>query len=308
MKLTTVYKFSKWLTVFFLAVVVLGTVLAIRTHFFLLRAITATGTITELIEQKEDRGEIYYKPVFLFKDAKGEIHKAPSPTLSFGSGQARIGDKYELLYDPENPLNIRENMFLSIWGIEILLVGFGFLNILFFLIVMLISRRMLNTASKNNAPQSNMPIIPVNVKSWNRLSKIMMTISGIAMFFAVVLTVHTIIFLLYAMPATGTIVEVEQKEDMDSKIISYIPVFTFQDAKGVTYKVSSPTETTLTPLVGEKIEILYNPMNPNHTRENGFFGLWGQAINYVIGAFIFWLAAFIIKRRNESKQRRSGNE
>ncbi|MEI8247793.1 MAG: DUF3592 domain-containing protein [Lentisphaerota bacterium] len=298
MTLASVSKLAKWIMILSLIPVLLGAFLVIRTHFSLLHAVAVTGTIIELVEERANNNgnfEIYYRPVLSFKDTKGETHKTRSASY-FLSNRVKIGDKCDFLYDPENFSTVEDQTFPGIF-----LIGFGFLHFLFFLIVMLITRKMLKSTGNSNVLQTNMTAMPTNTKSWNRLSKIMMTISGIAMFFAVVLTVHTIIFLLYAVPAIGTIVAVEQKEDMDSRIISYIPVFTFQDAKGVTYKVSSPTETTFTPVVGEKIDILYNPMNPNHARENGFFGLWGQAINYVIGAFIFWLAAFIIKRRIESK-------
>lgn len=146
-----IHKFSKWFAVLSLVLVIWGTVLAVRTHFFLMRAVTVTGTITELIEQKDDHEEIYCKPVFLFKDTKGEVHKTPSPTLSFHSdlvntGQVKIGDKYELLYDRENPSNMREDMFLSIWGLEIILAGFGLLSFLFFLTIMLLTKKMPNSA------------------------------------------------------------------------------------------------------------------------------------------------------------------
>ncbi len=326
MKHTMIYNFSKWMMVLSLAIMILGTVLAVRTHFFLLRAVAVTGTITELIEQKEDSREIYYKPVFLFKDTKGETHKALSPTLSFCSGevntgQVNIGDKYELLYDRENPSNMREDMFSSIWGREIILTGFGLLSFLFFSTIMLATKKMPNSTNKEFiSPRHIMAILTnakswsllakhimailTNAKSWNLLAKWMMLLPCFFIIIGAAFAVRTIIFLQDAVPATGIVSELIEEKSPDSGTNYYFSVFAFQDAKGITHKKRSSLGNITPPKVGDKIEILYNPKNPDRAEENDYYCRWGLPMGCfrqgAVGLFILWLVVIISKRRMAS--------
>lgn len=140
MKLTTIPKVSKWLTILSLGLIILGVVLTIRGHFIPSRAVPATGTIIELIEHKCGDGSIYYVPVLSFEDAQGNTHQMRSSSLSFFPSKAKIGDKAALLYDPENFSDARQDSLLSLVGVIFIICGI--LNFILFLVVIFITQRV----------------------------------------------------------------------------------------------------------------------------------------------------------------------
>ena len=146
-------------------------------------------------------------------------------------------------------------------------------------------------------------MFPKTVKDWNRFSKWMMALSLLFVVFGGVFAIRTYVFLQSAVPATGTIVKlIEKKSDGDNL---YAPVFTFQDANDKTHKVFSST-ASFPPIgdVGDQIEVLYDPRNPNHAEEDKFFNLWGiAAIPAGLGIFyliVFWIVVVITKRKMDS--------
>ncbi|MFA6103144.1 MAG: DUF3592 domain-containing protein [Victivallaceae bacterium] len=302
MTLASVSKLAKWIMILSLIPVLLGAFLVIRTHFSLLHAVAATGTITELIEERVNNNgnfEIYYRPVLSFKDTKGETRKTRSSSY-FLPNQAKIGDKSDFLYNPEDFSTVEDLKFPGIF-----LAGFGLLHFLFFLVVMLITGKMLKSAVKTNIPQGNVIVVSTNAKSWNLLAKWMMAITGIVIIIGAALAVRTILFLQCAVPASGTIIElIEYKGGNDNGDSFYVPYLVFQDAKGETRK-SRLRMTKIPPgKIGDKIEILYNPKNPDRAEENNYDSLWGLSIGWIrhgtIGLFIFWFVAIISKRRMNS--------
>ena len=298
MTLIAVNKVSKWIMVLFLLPVILGTFLIIRTHFALLHAVAATGTITELIAERNNDGKTYYHPVLLFTDLKGETHKTCSSRF-LSPGEAKIGDKCDFLYDPEDFSTVEDLKFIGI-----ILIGFGLLDFFFFLIVMLVTKKMLRSASKNNILQSHIMFIPTNAQGWNRFAKLMMLIPCLVIIIGAAFAVRTIIFLQDAVPATGTISELIEEKSPDSGTNYYFSVFAFQDAKGVTHKIRSSLGNITPAKVGDKIEILYNPKNPDMAEENDYYCRWGLPMGCfrqgAVALFILWLVAIITKRRMAS--------
>ncbi len=121
MTLASVSKLAKWIMILSLIPVLLGAFLVIRTHFSLLHAVSATGTIIELVEERVNNNgnfEIYYRPVLSFNDTKGEIHKTRSASY-FLPNRVKIGDKCDFLYDPEDFSTVEDQKFPGIF-----LIGF----------------------------------------------------------------------------------------------------------------------------------------------------------------------------------------
>jgi len=290
--LAFIYKLSKWLMVSFVFIILLGAILAIYTHFSLLHTMTVIGTITELIEEKDNNGKICEIPVFSFKDTKGDILQIQSSTLSFLSGQVKIGDKYELLYNPKKRSDEEGNRLEGI-----LVMGYGLFNFLFFLIMTFVIKRMLSSANKNNVTQ-NYTVTPTNAQRVILLfTKCLMALLTLGIVGGIFGLIYIITFIMYAVPTIGTIVEIKQERIGNSQEFNYVPFFTFQDAKGIMHKVRSSGDAISSPEIGEKVEILYNPINPDYAIENSFWCLWGPLIQGIVCFFILGFVMTIAKRK-----------
>jgi hypothetical protein len=147
-------------------------------------------------------------------------------------------------------------------------------------------------------------MIPQTAKDWNRFSKWMMALAFVFVVMGAGFAIHTHLFLKRAVPATGTIVKLVESNGDDGETL-YAPIFTFADARGNAYKIHSSTATH--PAIGEvgdKINILYDPSNPEKAEINRFLHLWGTAIIPAgLGTFyfiLFWVVAFFTKRKMKS--------
>jgi len=101
----------------------IGVAVAVYRWNYLRHAITTTATVTNLIERKDKDGDTLFAPVYVFTDHRGKSVKVTSLTAS--SLPPRIGDKIEVLYDPDNPKNSIERGFFSVWGVAAMCGALG---------------------------------------------------------------------------------------------------------------------------------------------------------------------------------------
>ncbi|MFQ3584264.1 MAG: DUF3592 domain-containing protein [Cyanobacteriota bacterium] len=112
---------------------IFGAVFAVYRWSYLRRAIPTTATIIDLIEDKGGVGRRHsvYRPVYIFTDQRGQSVKVISSAASFPP-VGEVGDKIEVLYDPDNPQHSIQNDFFSIWGIPALSFGLGGIWVIIF--------------------------------------------------------------------------------------------------------------------------------------------------------------------------------
>lgn len=118
-------------------------------------------------------------------------------------------------------------------------------------------------------------------------------------------------FLLTAVSAQGTIVDLVQSRNSDS--VSYYPVVKFIDADGQPVQFTSSTggNASSYPL-GDLVEVLYLPHNVKDARIKSFFTLWGAALLMaVLGAGFVFIGAIIflfgmLRGRKKAYLQRSG--
>jgi Protein of unknown function (DUF3592) len=100
-----------------------GATFAVYRWNYLRHAITTRATVTNLIESASKGGEKLFAPVYVFTDQRGESVEVTSFTAS--SSPPNIGDKIEVLYDPDNPKNSIERGFFSVWGVAAICGAIG---------------------------------------------------------------------------------------------------------------------------------------------------------------------------------------
>ena len=106
--------------------------------------------------------------------------------------------------------------------------------------------------------------------------KMMRVIALIMILLGLYFGYRSYIFTQNAIYTTATIVDFVEREDEEDGTISYAPVFIFKDMQGNSYKVVSNTSSN-PPVgeVGDEIEILYDPRDPQNAEQNSFFSIWG---------------------------------
>lgn len=122
--------------------------------------------------------------------------------------------------------------------------------------------------------------------------KYVFSVIGIAMLVgASLLYNNTSDFLTRAVAAQGQVVDLVLSRSSDST--SYYPVVVFRDASGRQVKFQSNTGSNPPSYArGERVEVLYEPGEPEAARINGFFSLWGAAT--IVGGLglVFGLVGF----------------
>jgi hypothetical protein len=93
------------------------------TSSFLATAITAPGTVTELVAVRSDDSTTY-KPVVQFTTAKGEAIEFASSTSS-SPPSYRVGESVQVLYRENDPRDAKINGYFSLWGGSVILAGLG---------------------------------------------------------------------------------------------------------------------------------------------------------------------------------------
>lgn len=108
---------------------------------------------------------------------------------------------------------------------------------------------------------------------------------------AIYLYVDKQAFLEKAETTQGTVIEMIPKRSKDSTTYSPVVSFTTKSGQTITY-TSSTSSNPPSYDVGEKVEIFYDPANPNDAEINGFFSLWlGVLILGFIGTVFFLIGS-----------------
>lgn len=124
-------------------------VFAVYRWNYLRRTIITKATITNLIAKKDENGHLSYSPVYVFTDRQGQSVKVTSSTASFPP-PGEVGDKIEVLYDPQNPQHSIQNRFFSVWGIAAIAGGVGAFDFVFFAVVAIFTGRHLKEAENKS--------------------------------------------------------------------------------------------------------------------------------------------------------------
>ncbi len=111
------------------------------TQQFLKVSVKAVGTVVEMKSVRDSDDDLTYKPVITYKDRTGLEHTFTSSTSSNPPSYS-VGDKVELLYDPQKPEQPSINTWIDLY-IGVLVLGIiGGLDVLISTLVLYgISRR-----------------------------------------------------------------------------------------------------------------------------------------------------------------------
>jgi LPXTG-motif cell wall-anchored protein len=112
-------------------------------------------------------------------------------------------------------------------------------------------------------------------------------------YFGWTMRIDTLEFVDSAQSASGSVVEVEARTDSDGDTLFY-PVFEFTTAEGeeIQFRSNSGSNPPSRDK-GEKVEILYDPNQPQNARENSFSGLWMFSTILLVFGGIFALAGVL---------------
>ena len=149
-------------------------------------------------------------------------------------------------------------------------------------------------------------ITPTKAKKLYHISILVMVFSVPWFVVGIIFAVRTHLFIQSAIHAKGIIVELEQRRSDEGSTV-YSPVCTFTDVQGNTHKVSISIYSNPAIVgVGDEIEVLYDPDNPQKVRINRFLYLRTlEAIFTAIGVsylvLFLWLALYA-KRKMKSEQ------
>ncbi len=99
------------------------------TSNFVEKSKSTTGTVLNLLQERDSEGSILYKPFVSFQTENGELIEFASKTSSYPASYS-IGENVSVLYDPSDPYNAQLNSFSSLWfGILIFfVVGISFMG------------------------------------------------------------------------------------------------------------------------------------------------------------------------------------
>lgn len=111
----------RWVPRFFLAVGVVLLVVAAVTLVLTLRFVAGaertTGTVISLSRETDSEGQVVFHPRVRFTTAQGRALEFRSSSGS--SSPPRLGDRVEVLYDPDDPQDARLSGFFGLWGLPI---------------------------------------------------------------------------------------------------------------------------------------------------------------------------------------------
>ena len=89
----------------FITIGVIGLIVAaawfIHIQQFIPSAISTTGTVSEILTELEGEGDITYVPEIQLEDRQGHIRTLQT-IISCNEGDHVVGEKYPILYDPQN--------------------------------------------------------------------------------------------------------------------------------------------------------------------------------------------------------------
>lgn len=110
------------------------------------QAAKAEAIVTALIESRSDSGSVTYAPKLKFKSADSREHEIVA-TLSSNPPPASVGQTVTVLYDPANPESVMIDGLLGVWAVPTILAGTGGLVLLVSLVLLYISRGVVERTS-----------------------------------------------------------------------------------------------------------------------------------------------------------------
>jgi len=112
---------------------------------------------------------------------------------------------------------------------------------------------------------------------------------------------HSRNFLATCARADGTVVENTLGTMPSSASPVYYPKFSFQTPDGVTHTIASNSGSSPPSYnVGQHVQVLYTPGDPNSARLNSFWELWlAPTVFFIMGAagLIGWIFWWVIDRK-----------
>ena len=98
-----------------------------HTQKFVDSAQRTKGAVSALTQKP---GDNCYYPIFVFEDAQGNKHHVESLSGSNPAAYS-VGDSVTVLYEADKPDNAEIDTFLNVWIWPVAFAGFGVLNLLF---------------------------------------------------------------------------------------------------------------------------------------------------------------------------------
>jgi hypothetical protein len=126
---------------------------------FVSTASHADAKIIRMVERKVKDDETAYFPVFTFHDAKGAEHTIHSSSGSFPPAY-EVGDTVPVLYSPTDPANAKIDSFFSVWGISLITVVIGSIELPIGLVVWFWPTIVRLFRRKPPVMQPNEPMLP----------------------------------------------------------------------------------------------------------------------------------------------------
>lgn len=144
-------------------------------------------------------------------------------------------------------------------------------------------------------------MISLTAKKWTIAAKVLGALGALLIIVAAVVAGFRWSYLRRAVTTTATITNLIATKEHDGDIL-YAPVYVFTNQHGQSVKVIlSMSSSPPVGEVGDKIEVLYDPANPQDSIPNRFFAVWGiPAVLGGIGAgyvFVFAIFEFLVRRR-----------
>lgn len=144
------------------------------------------------------------------------------------------------------------------------------------------------------------------MKKFRKFAIAFLAIGALFLIIALLLWNKTRSFLAHAQQTTGTVVELLEVRDKDDGSSTWKPVvrFTSRDGSDITFAASFSSKPAPYD-VGESVEVLYLPDDPNEARIKGFASLWlGTAILGGMGLVFAGICAGILlgTRAGEKKK------
>jgi hypothetical protein len=138
-----------------------------------------------------------------------------------------------------------------------------------------------------------------DIRFQKRLGVGVLVVGVLAVAVGVVMFAQSRRFYASALHAPGKIVELEQKRDR--KEITIFPVFSFVDQAGVSHVVHSkwgyPTNwwwLARRHAVGDDVEVIYPPDDPENAKLNNFLSVWGWTILFGGGGTVLAGAGIVL--------------
>jgi hypothetical protein len=143
-------------------------------------------------------------------------------------------------------------------------------------------------------------VSPESLLRW--LPRFFLVLGVVFLVVAVVTLVLTLRFVAGAEHATGTVIDLSRETDSEGEVVFY-PIVSFTTAKGRTLEFRSSTSSSFPPQPGDRVEVLYDPDDPQDARLSGFFDVW---LLPIVFGFIGTVASavslvFIRRTRGPSK-------